>query len=217
MKNFSRILSGFLALALIGIASGCGTNSNDDVVYYDVSDAVFSNEDKPAADGTITADIVFNGIAVSRLFKEVMTEFPGPHYLYWDATKALFIESLTELIGPPASVRPANFIFYDGFEFVIGSSDDALHIVSALFTDVSLPEINGAVFSNDMTWEDVTALLGKHMQYYRYPDWQYNAPHRSDLISYSTLINEIEYFLQFWFHNTDEGYGYLRSIALTLY
>ena len=149
-RIFSRILSGFLILALIGVTPGCGTNGNDNVTYYGVSDAVF------------------NGIAVSHLLNETMTKFPGPLDLYWETTKASFIESLTELIGPPISVRPASFIFYDGFEFVIGSVDDTLLIVSALFTDVSLPEINGATFSSDMTWEDVTALLGKHIQYYTY-------------------------------------------------
>ena len=217
MKNFfSRILSGFMILVLIGVTLGCGTNSNDNVTYYDVSDAVFNGEGELTTDGTIYGDIVFNGIVASRLFKETMTKFPGPLDLYWEKTKVLFIESLTESIGPPRSVRPASFIFYDGFEFVIGSVDDTLLIVSALFTDVSLPEINGATFNSDMTWEDVTALLGKHIQYYSYPDWQYNAPHRSDLISYSILINEIEYFLEFWFYNVGERYGHLRMIVLRL-
>jgi len=141
MKNFfSRILSGFMILVLIGVTLGCGTNSNDNVTYYDVSDAVFNGEGELTTDGTIYGDIVFNGIVASRLFKETMTKFPGPLDLYWEKTKVLFIESLTESIGPPRSVRPASFIFYDGFEFVIGSVDDTLLIVSALFTDVSLPD-----------------------------------------------------------------------------
>jgi len=143
-----------------------------------------------SVNGIITGDVIFHGIEASRLFKE----------------------PFIEILGPPKN-QEGFFIFYEGFQLVahgwVWTDDDERTIIyigsggSIGFTDFSLPSINNVGFHSGMTHEDVIAVLGNHLQYYEYYDWQNNTPYRDDLMSYRIANSEIEYQLEFWFR--DDG------------
>lgn len=72
-----------------------------------------------------------------------------------------------------------------------------------------MPTIKDISFNNQMTIADIIETLGQPIQYFEYTNWQINAPHRGDLMTYQVIADEIEYRLEFWI--TDDT---LRLITL---
>jgi hypothetical protein len=168
------------------------------ITEANIANIIFgSNAYNAGTKGIIIGNIVFNNIEVSRLRNEPFTEILGSP-IYVDGT----------------------FIFYEGFELsAFGWVDYQPKYLGdwgrITFINLNMPELNGVMFNGDMNVEDVIAMFGNPVQYYGYPDWINNAPHRDSLMSYQVISNGVEYRLEFWFYDSrDERPGYLRQISV---
>jgi hypothetical protein len=125
---------------------------------------------EPTVTGVIIGDVLFNGIAVSRIF----------------------LEPFADVLGEPLKDRGTHFTYGD-LRIVIswGMTDQ---IVAS--TNFNQFEIDGVTL--DMTLGEVIAAFGNPLEFYEYPDYVFRAVD-DRMIRYHVSSPEIKYMLEFWF------------------